>query len=84
MKQVDTKKLVLACLVIMVLMIIYTRIDLNRQHNMEAMEAENEAKREKTPGSLLLAGNLDGFHPEKQGQRHNDGSADHQHGQQLI
>lgn len=61
MKQMETKKLVLACLVIMVLMIIYTRIDLNRQHNMEAMEAENEAKSEKTPGSLLLAGNLEGI-----------------------
>lgn len=58
MKQVDTKKLVLACLVIMVLMIIYTKIDQSRQQKTETVEIENEAKSEKAPGSLLLTGQL--------------------------
>lgn len=59
MKQVDTKKLVLACLVIMILMIIYTKIDQSGKQVAfhENVEAEQEAAG--SSKSLLLTGKLE-------------------------
>ncbi|MBE5972341.1 MAG: hypothetical protein E7246_07485 [Lachnoclostridium sp.] len=57
MKQVDTKKLVLACLVIMVLMILYTKV----QTGMEQSRREAEVEAAERPNSLLASGQLLGF-----------------------
>ena len=61
MKQVDTKKLVLGCLVIMILMILYTKVQTGIERSKR--EAEVAAALEETarPNSLLTSGQLIGF-----------------------
>lgn len=59
MKQVDTKKLILACLMIMILMIVYTRVDQSRQHKEAAVETAKEMTVKKQPGSLLLSDRME-------------------------
>ena len=61
MKQVDTKKLVLGCLVIMILMIVYTKIDQSRQYNKKEAEIVVEKAEEKKTNSLLTGDTLMGF-----------------------
>lgn len=59
MKQMDTKKLVLACLVIMILMIVYTKVDQSRQYKEAAVETTAAVQVEKNPQSLLLSDRME-------------------------
>ena len=61
MKQVDTKKLVLGCLVIMILMIVYTKIDQGGFFPKKEAEVKIEKNVEKKSNSLLTGDTLLGF-----------------------
>ena len=61
MKQVDTKKLVLACLVIMILMILYTKVDMGIKQSKQEAEMAAAVEETERPNSLLTSGQLLGF-----------------------
>ena len=61
MKQVDTKKLVLACLVIMILMILYTKVDMGIKQSKQEAEMVAAMEEADRPNSLLTSGQLLGF-----------------------
>ena len=61
MKQVDTKKLVLACLVIMILMILYTKVDMGIKQSKQEAEMAAAMEEAERPNSLLTSGQLLGF-----------------------
>ena len=61
MKQVDTKKLVLACLVIMILMILYTKVDMGIKQSKQEAEMATAMEEAERPNSLLTSGQLLGF-----------------------
>lgn len=61
MKQVDTKKLVLACLVIMILMILYTKVDMGIKQSKQEAEMAAALEEAERPNSLLTSGQLLGF-----------------------
>ena len=61
MKQVDTKKLVLACLVIMILMILYTKVQTGIETSRREAEVEAAIEEAERPNSLLTSGQLLGF-----------------------
>ena len=61
MKQVDTKKLVLACLVIMILMILYTKVDMGIKQSKQEAELAAALEEAERPNSLLTSGQLLGF-----------------------
>ena len=61
MKQVDTKKLVLACLVIMILMILYTKVDMGIKQSKQDAEMAAAMEEAERPNSLLTSGQLLGF-----------------------
>lgn len=77
MKQVDTKKLVLACLVIMVLMIIYTKIDQSRNREPNTIETEAAVQKNGSTKSLLLTGKLeDALNSDMDSEEDETGSED--------
>ena len=61
MKQVDTKKLVLACLVIMILMILYTKVDMGIKQSKQEAEMAAAMEEAERSNSHLTSGQLLGF-----------------------
>lgn len=61
MKQVDTKKLVLACLVIMILMILYTKVQTGIEQSKREAEVAAALEEAERPNSLLMSDQLLGF-----------------------